>query len=445
MVNGIPAAARKRALLAAALFFCVRGASPPPAAQESPPTPRYEIRLSPGMDAESGAVTISSAATGLGAGEERLFLGKTPEAGAGEEPDWGAGKAILRSGTMLIWDAPVAWWLAAAVHEAFGHGGRAREFDASPGIHMGSPWAGRDSYSTFDLTGTSTEEQLYIYVGGTEANTLAATILERRAVEGVRLRPMDLLFLASNRLVASDYVLRTTPDPAADPSGFFNEYSGGGDVANYLGLLHELHGTGTGITPTGVDDSVEREYRRLRREAVWNLADPGIWWALGSAGRMALRGDRSPPLPLPRIGSFRFLPLLSTEWTPSGGEASREWVMAPAAPGPAAENGGGSGARPASWFSFVARRGRGPAGSFGAVGAASGELLPAGPFLLGGAAEVWRDPVHGAGGGARVRARLARGACEGLFLDVGVKSQGYWIGQSAAAGPFAAVGIRFVP
>jgi hypothetical protein len=432
------AAASTRLLLATAVLWCLPGAAAPTVARESSPSPRYEIQVSPDMGAESGAVTLSSAVTGLAAGEERLFRAGQGEESQGSEKGWGAGRAILRSATLLIWDAPVAWWFGAALHEACGHGGRAREFDASPGIHLGSPWGGRDSYATFDLEGTSTEEQLFIYAGGTEANTVGASLLERRAVEGVLLRPIDLLFLASNRLVASDYVLRTTPDPARDPAGFWNEYGGGGDVANYLGLLHELHGSGTGITAAGVDDEVEREYQRLRRQAIWNLADPGLWWALGSSVRMAARGDRSPPLPLPRIGSRRFLPILSAEWTPSGGEASLEWVMAPAlAPAPEEPL--------RSWFSFVARGGGGPSGTFGALGAASGEALPAGPFLLGGAVEAWRDPVHGVGGGARVRARLSRGTLAGFYFDVGVKSQGYWIGQPATPGMFAAAGIRFVP
>jgi hypothetical protein len=438
---------RHRALRAVAVL-CLAAFARGARAGEASSAPRYEIRISPEEGAESGAVTLASAVTGLAAGEELLFLGKASgDAGAfAAEPRWGPGKIALRSGALLFWDAPVAWWFGTALHEVFGHGGRAREADASPGFHLGSPWGGRDSYATFDLEGTSTEERLLIYAGGTEANSLGATILERRAVEGVRLRPMDLLFLVSNRLVASDYVLRTTPDPTRDPEGFFAEYSGGGDVANYLGLLHDLHGSGSGITSAGSDGTIQREYDRLRSQAFWNLADPGIWWALGSALKMTARGDRSLPLPLPRIGSYRFLPLLSAEWTPSGGEASLEWVMAPEAPlPPAAPGSAGVDFGPPPWFSFVARRGGGPSGSFGALGTACGEIVPAGVFLLGGAAEGWIDPIHGIGGGARLRARLARGSLAGLYFDVGVKSQGYWIGEPAAAGPFGAVGIRLTP
>jgi hypothetical protein len=385
--------------------------------------PRYELYFSPALDAESGARLISSAVTGTAAGEARLFRPFGP----------GPGGAAARTARTLVWDAPMAWWFGVALHESFGHGGRGREFNTSPGAHLGSPWGGRDSYASFDLAGTSTEERLYIYTGGTEANTLAATLLERRAVEGVRMRPIELLHLASNRLVASDYILRTTPDPSREPGRFYAEYSGGGDVANYLGLLHELHGAGSGITPASADATIEREYRRLRRQAYWNLLDPGLWWALASAMRLSASGDDAAPLSLPRAGRFRVLPALSSEWTPSGGEISLEWIMAPAVA-----------VRPRT-FSFVGRRGAGPSGAFGALGAAAEDIVSTGGVTFGGAVEAWHDPRNGLGGGARLRARLTRGPLRGLYFDLGAKSQGYWIGQPATPGPYAAVGVFFMP
>ena len=405
-----------------------------PALAEDEPAARYELYLSPTLDAETGARLVASAVTGTGAGEERLFrpLGSGPGGIAARE---------LRT---LVWDAPMAWWFGVALHEAFGHGGRAREFNASPGVHLGSPWGGRDSYASFDLAGTSSEERLYIYIGGAEANTLAATLLERRAVEGVRMRPIELLYLLSNRLVASDYVLRTTPDPRTEAARFYGEYQGGGDVANYLGLLHQLHGTGSGITPASTDATIQREYRRLRHQAFWNALDPGAWWALASAMRLAARGDDTGPVPLPRAGRFRFLPVLSNEWTPSGGQASLEWIMAPAAraAGGFASSTAAPGATPRPrTFSFIGRRGRGPSGAFGALGAAAEDLVAARRFFLGGAAEIWDDPRNGLGGGARVRARLTRGYLRGLYLDLGVKSQGYWVAQPATPGPYLALGL----
>src|SRR5437773_1531519 len=339
---GLPAAAALLSLAAALLPAA-------PVRAEEPLPPRYELLFSPTLDSECGARLVSSAVTGTASAEERLFrpFGS------------GAGAAIARGARALVWDAPMAWWFGVALHEASGHGGRAREFDASPGVHLGSPWGGRDSYASFDLAGTSSEERLYIYIGGAEANTLAATLLERRAVEGVRMRPIELLYLLSNRLVASDYVLRTTPDPRTEAARFYGEYQGGGDVANYLGFLHELQDGISGITPTAVDATIEGEYRRLRRQAYWNALDPGAWWALASALRLAARGDDTAAVPLPRAGRLHFLPVLASEWTPSGGGASLEWIMAPARPT------AGSAPPPrARTFSFVARRGRGPSGAF---------------------------------------------------------------------------------
>lgn len=416
----LPAALRAEAPAAAS-----PDALPEPPQESGGAPPRYELLLSPVLDAESGARLIASAVTATGWGEEHLFRRLDP----------GPGAITLRAVRTVAWDAPMAWWYSVALHEAFGHGGRGREFHTAPGVHLGSPWGGRDSFASFDLEGTSTEEVLYIYAGGTEANTLAATLLERRAVEGVRLRPIDLLHLISNRLVASDYVLRTTPNPRARPGRFFAEYTGGGDVARYLGLLHELHGDGTGVTPSAVDGTVYREYRRLRRQAYWNALDPGMWWALASALSMTARGDATPPLPLPRAGRYRFLPVLSSEWTPSGGGTSLEWIMAKATRPPLPPT-----AAPRT-FSFVARRGRGPSGPFGAIGATAEDFLAAGHFSLGGAAELWHDPRSGLGAGARFRSRLARGRLRDLYFDLGVKSQGYWIGQPASAGPYVAVGV----
>jgi hypothetical protein len=439
-------------MVARAAWILVQGVAlaPAPAAADAAPAgpgqeTRHEIHLSPDLGAETGARLVAAAVAAVGAAEQGLFARPGEPSRASRSPRAFA----LRGARTIVWDLPVAWWFGVALHEAFGHGGRAREFNASPGVRLGSPWQGRVSRASFDARGRSTEELLYIYAGGAEANGLAATLLERRAVRGMRLRPFELLHLAANRLVVADYVLRTTPDPSRDPEGFVAEHSGGGDVARYLGYLHALNGgTAPGIAPGSVDASIVRQYRRLRRQAVLSLLDPGLWWALGSAFTKAESG--AGPIPLPRLRLHRVLPVLSAEWTPSGGQTSLEIIMAPVGSGgvpeavgdiaPAPDRTRRSGLAP-SCFSLVARRGRGPAGAFGALGAAAEDLLPAGPFVIGGTAEIWRDPRHGFGGGARLRARLDRGALRGLYLDLGLKSQGYWPGQPATPGPYGAVGV----
>src|SRR3989442_8383523 len=94
-----------------------------------------------------------------------------------------------------------------------------------------------------------------------------------------------------------------------------------------------------------------------------------------------------------------------------------------------------------SWF--VAS----PLFAFGALGAAAEDLLAARRFVFGGAAEISDDPRNGPGGGARARARLTPGYLRGLYLDLRVKSQGYWVAQPATPGPHLArhkrVKLRF--
>ena len=192
---------------------------------------------------------------------------------------------------------------------------------------------------------------------------------------------------------------------------------------------------------------IQRQRDRLRRQAFLNALDPGAWWALASAMRQVARGDDTSAVPMPRAGRFRHLPVLSSEWTPSGGETSLEWIMAPA--DPAAAGGpplaaGSIAMRPARTFSFIARRGRGPSGAFGALGVAAEDFLAVRSFSVGGAAEIWDDPRNGLGGGARVRARLDRGYLRGLYVDLGVKSQGYWVAQPATPGPYLALGLLFI-
>ena len=418
------------------------------AGQSEAPRPQYEIYLDTRLAAEAGASMVSAAVTLLGTAEAKLLRPFEPgaqgngaaagvAASGGADPSASAAGGryppsagiALRALRTIVWDAPVAWWFGIMQHEAFGHGGRAREFDADPGVHLGSPWQGRSSYSSFDPTGLSAEELLYITAGGVEANGYAATFLERRAVAGVRMRPIDLLFLASNRLVLSDYVLRTTADPGDDPSRFYGEFSGGGDVAHYIDELLRLNGVPAVITPAGVNEPVQREYERLERQAIWNALDPGVWWALGSVAKLVARGDGAVPLPLPRWGRYRFLPALSAQWTPSGGQLSLEWIAARE--------------ETSDWFSLIVRRGDGPSGPFGALGGAIDDRFRAGPLQLGGMAEVWHDPRNGLGAGGRLRSRIARGRVRGFFFDVGVKSQGYWVGQPARAGLFGGIGIDF--
>jgi hypothetical protein len=335
----------------------------------------------------------------------------------------------------IVLDAPIAWWFTVLLHEAFGHGGRAREFGADASFYMGSPWDGRSSYASFSTDGLSTEDLLRVYTGGSEANGWAATKLERGLVAGRAMTSFELLYLASSRLVTSKYVLQSTPDPVDQPAEFYQEWKGGGDVANYLGYMNTIYYGAPGITPEAVSPTVVEEFRRLERQALWNLADPGIWLSLYGVGRQVARGDGAALPPLPRTGGRYWLPILSADWMPDGGAVSLETVI---------------GARPeaidpARWFSVTIRHGEGPAGPYGALGAATEKLVTAGPLRIGGEVELWDGSDRGLGGGFRVRLHVTRGTMRQFFFDVGAKTEGHWPGRPAEPGLFFRIGADMGP
>lgn len=470
--RSLPLRARSLALLSLVLLF----RTPAEAAE---PAPWPDLSLDPHFSFETGSRLTHASAWALGRAEERAFRALEDRRAAG---------TAARLARTILFDMPVAWWLGVVEHEAFGHGGRARELGSSAGVHLGTPWEGRESFATFDAGPLSTEDLLRVYAGGSESNGWTATLLAREVAAGRPMLPLEYLFLAANRFVVSDYVLRTTPDPRDDPAGFHAEWQGGGDVANYLGTLSLGWRGDAGIAPAGSSATVVREWRRLRRQALWNALDPGAWIALWSAARAVASGDGPVAAALPRLAGRRFLPVFSSDWLPDGGAASLELVFGPRA---TANGAGGGSAAPARasatalpmrasgsaapagasepaawalspataapaaghpsapvpaggprWFSFTLRRGRGPGGAFGALGAAADGLLQTRILRLGGEAEIWIRPGHGLGAGARLRLLPTRPGWRGLFFDLGVKSDGHWPGRPAATGPFALVGVR---
>jgi hypothetical protein len=324
-------------------------------------------------------------------------------------------------------------------HEAFGHGGRAREFGADATFRMGSPWTPNALFyggtrfgggASWGGSAVTFEERGRIYAAGTEANTRSATHVEREFVAGTRLRMAELLYYLRSRWYVSQYVLRT-PNPATDPAGFFAE-SSGGDVANYLGELNRKYYGETGITPTGVSPTLLNEYRRLRRHAFINLATPGAWLALWSAGRDVSIGSDVRPVPAFRIGTRRFLPLVNADWMVDGGAISIEAIFS------------GSADR-ARWFSVVTRQGNGPGGRFWNAGAATDRIAQWPWLSLGGEIEMWSQPSFGAGGGVNAHLVVRAGPIRGLQFFGGAKSDGDWPGRPANGGGFFRVGYRYTP
>ena len=364
------------------------------------------------------------------------------ESGALSRVNVGARAGIpLGIAKILFVDHPIAVFLLVLQHEAFGHGGRARELGSQATFRMGSPWTidalfkGGTRFgggASFEAVATPQERRV-VYLGGTESNARSATLVERELVAGRSAHPIQLLYFVRSRWYASQYVLRT-PHPVRDPAGFFDE-SHGGDVATYLGELNRQYYGDIGIAPDGVAETLIPEYRRLRRQAWVNLADPGAWLALWTLGRNSALGANATAIPTLALGGRRFLPVLSADWMVDGGALSIEAVIA----GRSDQQTTGP-----RWFSFVARRGHGPAGGFWNAGAATEKLLTLKAFRIGGEFEVWNQPSSGGGGGATARLVAIEGPAKGLLIELGAKSDGHWPGRPINSGAFFRVGYRYV-
>lgn len=395
--------------------------------------PSVSLSLDPDLSIDTGADLTFSIMVGISDLEERAFTRLEPPART--SIPLGIAKAVLL-------DHPIAVFMLVFQHEAFGHGGRAREFGADATFRMGSPWTinalfnggtrfgGGASWGGREVT---PEERGRIYAGGTEANTRSATRIERELVAGTRFRTGELLYYLRSRWYPSQYVLRT-PNPATDPAGFFAE-SSGGDVANYLGELNRKYFGEFGITPDGVSATLLNEYHRLRRHALISLATPGAWLALFSAGRDVGIGSDAKPVPAFRIGDRRFLPLVTADWMVDGGALSIEAIVSGRANSP-------NGAR---WFSVITRQGNGPGGRFWNAGAATEQLAQWRLLSVGGEIELWRQPSFGTGAGLNAHLSVREGWIKGLQVYGGVKSDGDWPGRPANGGGFVRVGYRYMP
>lgn len=400
---------------------------PPPAGDERP---RLTVSIDPDSSIDTGADFTLAVMVGVSDLEELAFsrLKRT----ARTNIPLGIAKAVLL-------DHPIAVFMLVMQHEAFGHGGRAREFGATATFRLGSPWT-RDTLFNGDTRfgggaswggrATTRDERGRIYAAGTEANTRSATRIERELVAGTRFRTAELLYYLRSRWYPSQYVSRT-PDPAVDPAGFFAE-SSGGDVANYLGELNRKYYGETGITPTGVSPTLLTEYRRLRRHALINLATPGAWLALWSAGRDVGIGSEARPMPAFRIGDRRFLPLVGADWMVDGGAVSIEAIF----------SGRGNSADGPRWFSLLTRQGNGPGGRFWNAGAATERIAQWKSLSLGGEIEMWRPPSFGTGAGVNAHLSVNGGWMKGLQIYGGANAMANWPGRPANGGGFVRVGYR---
>lgn len=415
--------------LLAALVIATVG-DPTPQQPAGGAAPSITVSADPYTSIDTGADLTFAAISALARLEDRAF--------SRLKRDWRTDLPIGILKTVLL-DHPIAIFMLVVQHEAFGHGGRAREFGANATFRMGSPWTRNALFNGgtrfgggASWDGVQTHEQIgRIYAGGTEANTRSATHIERDLVAGTSMEPVQLLYFIRSRWYPSQYVLRT-PHPARDPAGFFAEASGG-DVANYLGELNYKYYGASGITADGVSATLLTEYERLRRHAMVNLAGPGAWLALWGVASRANIGEVAKPIPLPRIAGWRFLPVISADWMVDGGAISVETMFGR---GPNQSWG-------PRWFSLVGRQGHGPGGRFWNAGGATERIATWRSLHVAGEVEMWKQPSFGFGAGVNAQVVVSQGLLKGLLVHGGLKSDGDWPGRPANGGGFFRVGYRY--
>jgi hypothetical protein len=183
-------------LIAAGLELSAQQPAQPPAADERP---RPTVSIDPDRSIDTGA-DFTLAMLVLASDLEEAAFSRLERSARTNIP-LGIAKAVLL-------DHPMAVFMLVMQHEAFGHGGRAREFGATATFRVGSPWTSDTLFNGGTRFGggaswggnqTTSEERGRIYAGGTEANTRAGG---RHALQdrGVALLPAQPLVSQSIRV-----------------------------------------------------------------------------------------------------------------------------------------------------------------------------------------------------------------------------------------------------
>ncbi len=378
----------------------------------------------------TGADLIGTATTELA-----TIVDRTP-AWAKRHPLLGISGRIARG---IFVDHPVAVFMAVFQHEAFGHGGRAREFGSAATFTLGWPWTTPTLFkgatrfgagASFESAGLSPTQFMKIYAGGVESNGLAATRATRDLVAGRPLRTMEFLYLVRSRLYVTQYTVGHTPDPAKDPARFSNE-AHGGDLATYLGYLSTSYTGSPGFTIDAASPLIVDNYAHIRRQAIANALDPAIWLSAWTIGRQIVNGDEPLGIPMVHAAGRRWLPMVSSQWLTDGGVLSLEIITASDRANVASP-----------WSSLVFRSGHGPGGQIWNAGVGAEQAYSWRSVRLGGEVEVWRQPSFGSGGGVKATMTVSSGALAGLQLELGAKAAGDWPGRPAVSGPFVRIGYR---
>lgn len=356
--------------------------------------------------------------------DEKTVLGKTA--------------AVVGRGLQYVLvDDALASFETTIIHEVFGHGARARAFGEDvrfsfslPGIYC-SVLAADDNCTSFAQATPgmrNRDRDLLVTTGGVEANFLTAHWINMRIVQSHGWTHVgDLAVYLQSKLTYVGSFLSTS----LDTMGGLDSPSD--DIDRSVTLLQDRYNL-----PRPEDR--HRISSRLRTAYLWNLADPGLFYALyGIVYRDIGRGERWTHAPLPTIGRTTFYATPRFNLSPFGAEHYVDVFLG----------------RDSSVLSIYGRAGSSGLASY--TGAGVRALGLRAPFALerlsfGGELDVWSQPETLLDDRAVYDRPQRRGFNVGLSGDVRVvggvgltarlayKTRGYLVGQPIDDGVYGYIG-----
>ena len=347
-----------------------------------------------------------------------------------------AGGVAWRFGKFALIDVPVDYFTVVFAHEVAGHGARYREFGIA-GIHyafsLPPPYGkGGGEASNRRSINLSVDEGIAIWAGGVESHPLLQRGLAMRWVETGRIHYREAFLYFWSFQIAYRYIQDARPDLL---DGTTDD-----DPRAIARLLAAGWGTLTPSMPVRltVDD--------LKTAAHVNLADPLLFTSMYVGVVSYLwSGKEGGELPMLRLGSLKFLPMLRSNWTPFGVEYHLETF-----------------ARTGSRTARLDLRTGGTAihSGWGGVNLEVRRIVDEASFRLDGQLMAWRQPAlrsgwspsteiaNGLGGGFTLRVMQGLDALRTslrLVGEVGYKTGGFLEGYPLAATPLVLIGIAWEP
>ena len=376
----------------------------------------YIFIINPEMQMQMGAVDLTSVHQIICRYENRLF-NLLPI----EEKNFSGklGGVSIRLGKSILLDLPIAIWFATVQHEVFGHGARVREFRGKASYTLYHPWSRKRAFTSFRLQDITISDLIQVTGGGIESNQVMAWEMERRMYGDYPLHCYDWLSFVINRYVVNHYIYRT-PDPRFHPQAFIEEYHDGGDIASYLAEMNYKYHGQYGIYPEEIDPLLGDNYRKIKREAIWNLFDPALWLGIYYYGRYILTGKEKFTLPMIPLWGIQLMGGTRYNLTPIGGERYLDIYIK----------------KGRHLFNFYLRKGSFEGNGWYGWGAGADRLWRYNNSHLGLRFDWWHQLETGTGGNLEGELHHYLTPELGIVLQGGYKTRGYLMGKAAASGTY---------